>query len=117
MNIQTRASEFQIGVERIDNLLKNGFSKQEIFQIVAPQRTLSRRKDKLNLEESDKVQRLERIIKLAEKVFGTLEKANLWLRKPNRAMAKAVPLELLISETGAREVEMQLHAIDHGMYA
>lgn len=117
MNIQTKAEEFQINANRINGLLELGFSKAEIYEIIAPQRTLSRRKNKLTLEESDKVQRLERIFQLATQVFGTQQKVNLWLRKPNRALDKVAPIELLISETGARTVEAQLHAIDHGMYA
>ena len=117
MNVHAKISEFQIGVERIDSLLKNGFSKQEIFQIVAPQRTLSRRKDKLTLEESDKVQRLERILDHATRVFGNINKANGWLRDKSRALEGRKPIDLLMSETGAEAVSQQLHAIQYGIYA
>ncbi|MEO0909544.1 MAG: antitoxin Xre/MbcA/ParS toxin-binding domain-containing protein [Pseudomonadota bacterium] len=117
MNIQTDISQFQVRVERIDGLLDRGFSKPEIYKLVAPQRTLGRRKEMLSLEESDRVQRLERVLEHASRVFGTEEKANQWLRRTNRSMNWQVPIDMLVSETGAREVEMQLHAIDHGIYA
>ena len=117
MTVQAISDEFRVGVERINGLLDLGFSKADIYRIVAPQRTLGRRKKKLSLEESDKVQRRERIVELSTRVFGSQDKANGWLRKANRALQGAIPIDLLVSETGARKVEMQLHAIDFGMYA
>ena len=103
--------------ERIAQLGKQGFSRGEIHELVAPPRTLGRRKETLNLEESDRVQRLERVIEHATRVFGSLDKANAWLRTKNRALDGEMPISLLVSETGAHEVKMQLHAIDYGMYA
>ncbi len=117
MNIQATADQFRIDTARINGLIKLGFSKAEIHQIVAPQRTLSRRKNRLSLDESDKVQRLEHILQFATQVFGEHTKANLWLRRANRALNGTIPIDLLVSETGARTIEMQLHAISHGMYA
>ncbi len=112
-----RNGAFTIRKERISKLGKSGFSSSELHKLVAPPRTLARRETTLSLEESDRVQRLERTMEHATRVFGSLEKANIWLRKPNKALNNARPIELLISETGAHEIEMQLHAIDHGMYA
>jgi len=117
MNIQAAAEQFRIDAKRVNGLLELGFSRAEIYQLVAPQRTLARRKNKLSLEESDKVQRLERIMAFATDVLGSEENARGWLREKNRALGGAIPLEVMASETGARSVEMQLHAIDHGIYA
>ncbi len=117
MNIQTKAADFQIDAKRINGLLDLGFSKSEIYQIVAPQRTLARRKDKLSLEESDKVERLERIIEHATRVFGARDLAQEWLRDKNRALHGNKPIDLLMSETGADTVKQQLYAIQYGMYA
>jgi putative toxin-antitoxin system antitoxin component (TIGR02293 family) len=120
MNVQTSVAEqFRVSPQRAADLSKFGFSSDEIYRIVAPRRTLDRRKknnEQLTVAESDRVQRLERVTQHAYRVFGNEEKANRWLRKPCRALDKAVPLELLNSETGAQIVEGELHAIDHGMY-
>ena len=112
-----RHGRFMVRKDRISKLSQSGFSKYELHKLVAPPRTLARREAELSLEESDRVQRLERTIEHATRVFGSLEKANIWLRKPNRALNNALPIDLLVSETGAHEIEMQLHAIDHGIYA
>lgn len=104
-------------VERLKSI---GFSMGEITRIVAPRRTLERRRSqagRLTLAESDRVRRLERVMTHAERVFGSAEKAQRWLRKPSRALDGAVPLDLLESETGAHLVEQELHAIDFGMFA
>ncbi|MEN0001598.1 MAG: antitoxin Xre/MbcA/ParS toxin-binding domain-containing protein [Pseudomonadota bacterium] len=105
---------------KLQDLLKFGFSKEEIHAIVAPRRTIERRKSKkelLTVAETDRLKRLERVFEMAERVLGQADKANRWLRKSNRALDGHVPMDLLKSESGARMVEDVLHAIDYGMYS
>lgn len=111
------SGQFLVKKTRVSNLSKIGFSDDEIHKFVVPARTLGRRTDKLSLEESDKLQRLERVLNHAIRVLGTTEKANRWLRKSNRALEGVVPIELLISETGARQVEEILGRIEYGMFS
>jgi putative toxin-antitoxin system antitoxin component (TIGR02293 family) len=82
-------------------------------------RTLARRKRERHLSpvESDRVYRLARITHLALEVFGELAKARRWLNRPNRALAGAVPLTMLDTEIGARQVEEVLLHINYGIYA
>lgn len=104
----------------LESLIKHGFSNEEIYRIVAPRRTLARRKGKnerLSVVETDRVLRLKSIVAEAERVFGDAEKAYRWLRKPCRALDNAVPMELLETETGAKIVGNELGLIDHGMFA
>ena len=68
------------------------------------------------MSESDAVERLLRIAELADRVFEVREKAQRWLRKPNRALNRVVPVDLLVSETGARLVEDELMRIEYGIY-
>jgi putative toxin-antitoxin system antitoxin component (TIGR02293 family) len=106
--------------DELDTLTEHGFSNDEIYKIVAPRRTLARRRDKneqLSPIETDRVLRLQRVVEEAERVFGDPAKAHRWLREPSRALDKAVPLELLETEAGARIVENELGVIDHGMFA
>jgi uncharacterized protein (DUF2384 family) len=57
--------------------------KDEIYRLVAPRRI--EKNEQLTLGETDAAQR--------------------WLRKPGRALNNIVPLDLLVSEAGARLVE------------
>lgn len=111
---------FIVNLEKVDQLRDWGFSSEEIYQIVGPRRSLDRRKAQggvLSLAESDRVFRLERIAAHADRVFGNREKAQRWLRQPNRALDMARPIDLLGSETGAHQVHEILHRIDFGMFS
>jgi putative toxin-antitoxin system antitoxin component (TIGR02293 family) len=100
-------------------LTKLGFSMDELYRLVAPRRTLARRianGEPLSVSENDGALRVVRITKLAEQIFGAREKAQRWLRKPNRGLGGIVPVDLLQSESGAVLVEQALQQIDHGIY-
>jgi putative toxin-antitoxin system antitoxin component (TIGR02293 family) len=106
--------------EILDELVEHGFSRDEIFALVVPRRTLARRREsgnRLSPEESDRAVRLARITAHAERVFGDDEKAHGWLREPSRTLGGTIPLDLLRTETGAQLVEQTLHRIDFGMLA
>jgi putative toxin-antitoxin system antitoxin component (TIGR02293 family) len=82
-----------------------------------PLRTLARRRHdrKLDAGESDRLYRLARIAAQAVAVLGTEEKAATWLRRPNRALNGEVPLGLLDTDLGSRQVEDVLGRIAHGV--
>ena len=104
----------------IGELIRHGYSEDELAQLVVPKRTLARRRagnELLTVEETDKALRLKRIAALAEQTFGDLTKANRWLRKPKRSLGGETPLAFLASENGARVVEEMLGRIEHGIYA
>ncbi len=104
----------------LDTLIKHGFSNEEIYKIVAPRRTLARRKaanEQLSVVETDRVLRLKSIVEFAESVFGNPDKAHHWLREPCRALDKAIPIELLESEAGAIAVRDEIGRIQYGMFA
>jgi len=117
---ESGTGRFRVSPARVDKLRDAGFSADELYGIVAPRRTLSRRKERnetLTPTESDRVIRLERISELAESVFGSRDKAQRWLRSEIVALDGLKPIELLQSETGARIVEDELIRIDFGMLA
>lgn len=110
---------FPLSHDSIEALKALGFVNEEIYRIVAPRRTLARRKEQnenLSVAESDRVVRLSRISDMADRVFGSHEKAQRWLRKKSRVLNEA-PIVLLQSETGAHLVEAELNSIDYGMFA
>jgi len=81
--------------------------------------TLHRRKQEkhLQVQESDRVIRYERLFAQATRVFGSREQALGWLRSPQRGLGGAIPLEYARTEVGAREVEKLLGRIDYGVYS
>ena len=80
--------------------------------------TLQRRKTagRLTPQESEKVVRFSRLFNLAVNLFGSVEKARIWLKYPQRGLGGAVPLEYAQTEVGAQEVERLLGRIQYSVY-
>jgi len=82
-----------------------------------PPRTLARRRQtrKLDRDESDRLYRIARVAAQAFAVFNTEDKAAKWLRRPNRALNGELPIYLLDTDVGARQIEDILGRIEHGV--
>lgn len=81
------------------------------------QRTIQRKQafsHRLSPGASDRLSRIDRIYSLAVEVFGDGEKAAQWLKRPSRALANELPLELLDTDTGTQQVERELRQIQFG---
>jgi putative toxin-antitoxin system antitoxin component (TIGR02293 family) len=65
----------------------------------------------------DRLYRLSKVIAVAEEVLENADNAMAWLRRPQPALGGQVPLELLVTQAGADEVETLLRRIDYGVYA
>jgi len=98
-----------------------GLTDQEVYELIAPRRTLNRRElegQVLSADEADRAVRIARIVARAQQVFsGKPEYANEWLRMSQRALGERSPLQVLTSESGARAVEEILLGIEHGFFA
>lgn len=114
-----RIVEGQLPPAVIKRLISLGLERGEIDAIIIPQRTLQHRRsrrEKLTVEESDRVLRAIRVLSLAESVYGSRERALAWLRKPHARLEGRAPLSLLKTDTGSRIVEELLVQIDEGMF-
>jgi putative toxin-antitoxin system antitoxin component (TIGR02293 family) len=127
LGLQTPATETEIlrivegrlAPSVIKRLLMLGLERSEIDETVIPSRTLQHRRsrrEKLTLEESDRVLRIVRILSSAEAVYGNRARALAWLRKPHSRLDGRSPLSLLKTDTGSRIVEELLIQIDEGMF-
>lgn len=108
-----------LGVDSIRHLQEAGVNRAILDFIVKP-RTLDHRKKKgerLSPEESDKVYRVSHLLALADKVFGSHEKAMRWLNKPKQHFDGATPLDMAMTSQGTALVEEMLYGIDHGFFA
>jgi len=111
-----------LSVDSLDALVSDArFSKSEITELVAPERTLRRRKKNsdgvLSVEESERVVRLARTFELAMDTFGDEEKANRWLRRKTKLLSERTPLSMLKTHEGELIVEELLEKIGHGIAA
>jgi putative toxin-antitoxin system antitoxin component (TIGR02293 family) len=115
-----RIVEDGLPLESIALLRDKGVTFSEISEIVISPRTLKHRKarrESLSQEETDRVVRVARVVALAEEVFGSRDKALLWLRTPDERIENRNPLKMLLTESGGRLVESMLWQIDEGVYS
>ena len=73
--------------------------------------------NKLNEVTSD---RLYRILYIFFKTVTTLEdteEARIWLKSPQFGLGNEIPIDLLKTEAGTREIESLLGRIEHGVYS
>jgi putative toxin-antitoxin system antitoxin component (TIGR02293 family) len=83
-----------------------------------PTRTIARRKEirQLTAAESDRLYRVARVAVHAASVLGDMDKARAWLKRPNRGLGDEVPLSLLDTDIGARQVEDVLVRLEYGIH-
>lgn len=84
------------------------------------EKTLGRVRDgegrRLDAVSSDRLYRVARIFAIAEYVTESAEAAHEWLHSPQIGLGNRVPLDLLQTEVGAREVENLLGRIEYGVF-
>ena len=85
---------------------------------IAP-RTLSRRKKqgKLQTDESERLLRIGRLFYMALELFEDKRLARQWFKEPNKALGGSSPLNYSDTEPGAKEVEMLIGRLEHGVFS
>ena len=96
-----------------------GLSTRELADAVnIRMRTVARRKEqgRLDPEESDRVLRFARVFAMAVSLFGgDVPEARRWFTTPLPAFGGRSALELAATDAGAREVEVLIWRVEHGV--
>jgi putative toxin-antitoxin system antitoxin component (TIGR02293 family) len=95
-------------------------SDEELARILGMSRkTLQRRRHEkdqvLTASEGDRAYRVARVFAFAKALFGSNEAASKWLREPQVGLGRDIPLDLMLTEAGALEVEDYLGRMAHGV--
>lgn len=99
---QTRSSLSLL--QDVTGLDKNTFRRRE------------RSRSRLKAVESDRLVRVARVAALATEAMGADDGVE-WLHEPNRALGDRIPMEMLHTEVGARQVEDVLLRVQYGVYS
>ena len=94
--------------------LEPGKPVNEFVYSVVPPATFKRR-NRLSADESERTERLARVIALAEALWDGKSEARIFLNRPHPLLDGHTPLEAARTELGARRVERLLHDIEHGL--
>jgi len=103
----------RVAVERIYS--STGEVRRAMFRIV-PEATFKRR-TRLSPTESERTERLARVIAAAEQTWSDRDDAREWLTRAHPELGKRTPLESAMTELGARRVEELLDRMFYGIPA
>lgn len=103
----------RLAAERIS--ASAGDARQVMFRIV-PEATFKRR-TRLSAAQSERTERLARVIAAAEFAWSDRDDAREWLVKPHLELGRRSPLEAALTELGARRVEDLLDRLYYGIPA
>jgi|SRR5580658_509445 putative toxin-antitoxin system antitoxin component (TIGR02293 family) len=92
-----------------------GDARRVMFRVV-PEATFKRR-TRLSASESERTERLARVIAAAEFAWDSREDAREWLTRPHPELGQRTPLESAMTELGARRVEELLDRLIYGIPA
>lgn len=108
-------------LEVLDAMLDRAVvNSSELYGWIIPRRTMAhriRKKQRLSLEESNRISRVARIYALALDTLGDDAKARHWLRKQLRQLGGRTPMQMIETDLGAHQVETILGRIGHGIAA
>lgn len=88
-----------------------------LMQRVIPAATFHRRGADLKPHEGERVERLARVVATAEQVWDSTEDARAFLSTAHPMLGGKRPIEVALTELGARRVEHLLWSLFHGVAA
>lgn len=92
-------------------------AQTELIHRIVPEATLKRRREVLKSDESERTERLARVIAIALYVWDDDDDARRFLTTSHRELGGKRPVDCALSELGAREVEELLWKLFYGLPA
>ncbi|MGA2136605.1 MAG: antitoxin Xre/MbcA/ParS toxin-binding domain-containing protein [Bryobacteraceae bacterium] len=103
------------------NVVRHVFSdaaeQRLMMHRVVPEGTYKRRRTRLSRAESERTERLARVVAMAEDVWQDREQARRFLTTRHPEMAGKTPLDAALTELGARQAEEVMARIVYGLPA
>ncbi|HEX5724321.1 MAG TPA: MbcA/ParS/Xre antitoxin family protein, partial [Longimicrobiaceae bacterium] len=90
---------------------------EQLKDLLVPRATRGRRRAALKPAESERVERLARVMALAEQVWEDTDDARAFLTAAHPLLDGRAPLELARTELGARQVEELLWKLEYSLPA
>lgn len=101
----------------VDNIGLNTEERKQLLYRIVPEATYKRRRDKLSAVESERTERLARIYATAQYVWNSEDEARGFLHTPHPFLQGRTPLDVSLTELGARRVEELLWRLYYGIAA
>jgi putative toxin-antitoxin system antitoxin component (TIGR02293 family) len=98
-------------------LFPDAAEQRALMYRIVPEATYKRRRERLSPAESEKTERLARIVAMAEEVWQDVDEVRRFLTTPHAEMGGRTPLDTAMTELGARQVEEVMARITYGLPA
>jgi putative toxin-antitoxin system antitoxin component (TIGR02293 family) len=102
------------GVERLG---RNPEERRALLHRIVAEATFKRRRDRLSAAESERTERLARVYATARYVWDSDDDALTFLHTPHAMLGGEKPLDVAMTELGARRVETLLWRLFYGIAA
>ena len=103
--------------QTVSRIFAGKVEQKQLMNRIVPEATFKRRRDRLSAAESERTERIARVVANAEQVWGDRVDARRFLTAPHPALRGRSPLDSAMTELGARQVEEILGKIFHGLPA
>jgi putative toxin-antitoxin system antitoxin component (TIGR02293 family) len=101
--------------QTVHRVFGEGRAANEFKYHIVPKTTLQRRRRRLSLHESERLERLARITALAEEVWEAPDLAREFLTSPQPRLGGERPVDLTRSDLGTRQVEDLLYKLEYSL--
>jgi putative toxin-antitoxin system antitoxin component (TIGR02293 family) len=101
----------------IARVFPEGRERTDMLYRVIPEATFKRRRDQLRPDESERTERLARVIATAEYVWDDNDDARRFLTSPHALLEGQRPIDVALTELGARRAEEILWKLYYGIAA
>jgi len=101
----------------VDRVCLSGEDRKKLLYRIIPEATYKRRRVNLSSDESERAERLARIFATTEFVWNSEEDARQFLNTPHPMLQGRTPLDVSMTELGARRVEELLWKLFYGIAA
>ena len=101
----------------VERICSSAADRKQLLHRIIPEATYKRRREKLSAAESERTERLARIYATAEYVWNCEADAQAFLHTPHPMLQGRTPLDVSMTELGARRVEELLWKLYYGIAA
>ncbi|MEC5212068.1 putative toxin-antitoxin system antitoxin component (TIGR02293 family) [Polaromonas sp. CG_9.5] len=101
----------------VDRVCKSSEERKQLLYRIVPEATYKRRRSTLSADESGRAERLARVFATAQYVWNSEDDARTFLSTPHAMLQGRTPLDVSMTELGARRIEELLWKLYYGIAA
>ena len=101
----------------VQRVFPDAAGQRAMMHRIVPEATYKRRRERLSPAESERTERLARVVAIAEDVWQDREQARRFLTTPHPEIGGKTPLDAALTELGARQAEEVMARIVYGLPA